>query len=299
MRVLLLGGTGSIGTAVTRTLAAAGHHILALSRSEASDRKLADLGAAMFRGDLREPEDWAHMVSSCEAIVHVAATFDDGMAETDRRVVDALLAATDDGGTRRRFLYTGGCWLYGATGDEIATEDRPFDPLPSFAWMIERGARLLAAPQFSTAIIHPAMVYHEDGGVFSRFIDPAKAGRPIEIWGAPDTRWPLIHRDDLAAAYRLLLERPELTGHFNAAAQEGVRVDDIAAEIAGRFGRPARFPVRSVEDLVAEYGGWAEGPTLDQQMSAAKLRKAAGWTPRRPFWQTCLNQALDPLVAGV
>ncbi len=279
MRILLLGGTGSIGTAVTRELVTAGHHILALSRSEASDRTLADLGAVVFRGDLREPQAWAHMVGSCEAVVHVAATFSDDMGEVDRRVVEALLSATEGSGAGRRFLYTGGCWLYGATGDEIATETRPFNPLPSFAWMLEHGAKLLEAPQFSTAILHPAMVYHEAGGVFARFVEQARAGQPIEIWGSPETRWPLIHRGDLATAYRLLLERPDLTGHFNAAAEEGVRVKEIAAAIAGHYGRPNEFPVLTVEGLIAEHGGWAEGPSLDQQMSAERLRGETGWRP--------------------
>ncbi|MEM7426107.1 MAG: NAD-dependent epimerase/dehydratase family protein [Pseudomonadota bacterium] len=280
MRILLLGGTGSIGTAVVRELVAAGHHILALSRSETSDGKLTAAGAAAFRGDLREPEDWAHMVASCAAVVQVAATFEDDMGEVDRRLVDALLAATTGPGPRRRFLYTGGCWLYGATGEDIATEDGSFNPLSSFAWAVENGERLLRAGQFSTAILHPAMVYHEEGGVFERFVAQARSGEPLEIWGSPDTRWPLVHRDDLAVAYRLLLGRPELTGHFNVAAEEGVRVKQIATAIAGRYGSPKEFPLKAVDDLVAEHGAWAEGPTLDQQMSAAKLRQATGWAAK-------------------
>src|SRR5437016_5034036 len=42
-----------------------------------------------------------------------------------------------------RLIYTGGCWLFGATGDELATEETPFRPLPAFAWMVPQLRRVL------------------------------------------------------------------------------------------------------------------------------------------------------------
>jgi nucleoside-diphosphate-sugar epimerase len=145
--------------------------------------------------------------------------------------------------------------------------------------MVKNAKRLMGTPSLSTAVVHPAMVYHADGGVFDRFLGDAREGRAIEIWGSPDTRWPLIHRSDLARAYCDLLERPELTGHFNAVAEQGVRVGDIARTIAQAFDNTLSPSIASVDEVVAQHGAWAKGPTLDQQMSAAKLRAATGWTP--------------------
>ena len=54
-----------------------------------------------------------------------------------------------------RFIYTGGCWLFGATGDAIATEETALDPLPAFAWMVPHLARVLAAPEVDGIVIHP------------------------------------------------------------------------------------------------------------------------------------------------
>jgi hypothetical protein len=31
--------------------------------------------------------------------------------------------------------------------------------------------------------------------------------------------------------------------------------------------------------LIAEHGEWAEGPTLDQQMSSRKIRDSLNWQP--------------------
>jgi len=121
-----------------------------------------------------------------------------------------------------RLIYTGGVWLYGATGDNPADDSAaagtPFHPIADFAWAVNNGKALLASPQFSTAVNHPAMVYHQTGDAFARYIARAQDHSPIEIWGRGATRWPLVHRDDLAVAYRLLLEQPILTGHFNTSA---------------------------------------------------------------------------------
>lgn len=280
MRIFVLGGTGSIGTGIVLELRDSPHETLALSRSEAADAHLLAMGATPVRGDLRDPEAWVHKAVTSDAVVHAAATFADDMAAVDERVVTALIAAASTVGTRCRMLYTGGCWLYGETGDRVATEDHPFDPLPAFAWMIDHGRRLSDAPAFSTAIVHPAMVYHSGGGVFRGFVEAAREGRPIEIWGSPQTRWPLVHRSDLARAYRLLLERPDLEGHFNVVSEQAVRVGEIVDTVARAVGSGLPSMVRSIEEVVAEHGAWARGHALDQQMSAARLRSQTGWAPQ-------------------
>lgn len=279
MRVFILGGTGSIGTAVTAELCRRSHEVMALSRSGAADDKLRRLGANACRGDLRAPAAWAVEATSHDAIIHAAATFSDDMGDVDTHVVSALIEAAKQTRHKPRLIYTGGCWLYGETGNAVATEDSRFDPIPAFSWMVGNAARLLAAPAFSAAILHPAMVYHADGGVFHRFIEPAREGRPMEIWGDRQTRWPLIHRSDLARAYCDLLERPDLTGYFNASAEKGVRVGDIVDAIAQAFGNTLPPVTLSAGDLVLQHGAWAIGPTLDQEMSAEKLRSETGWTP--------------------
>lgn len=215
-------------------------------------------------------------MSEIDGIIQAAATFEEDMGPVDRRVLTALARAAQTAGTRPRFIYTGGCWFFGETGDEIATEESPFNPLPEFDWMVENAARLAASSAFSTAIIHLAMVYSEEGGVFARFVENASKKELIEIWGNAGIRWPLVHRDNLASAYRLLLERPDLTGHFNASAQTGKKVGDIAAWFAGASG----IAVNPAEKAVAAYGKLAEGPMLDQQISSAKLRIVCHWVPR-------------------
>ncbi|MFY0309468.1 NAD-dependent epimerase/dehydratase family protein [Leisingera sp. D0M16] len=277
MKVLILGGTGSIGAAVTWELVRSGHQVTGLSRSAASDRKLEAMGACPLRGDLRSPGCWVREVARTDALIQLAATFDDDMAEADTTAIAAILRQAALRPEPLRLIYTGGCWLYGATGNRVADETSPLRPIKPFAWMQENGETVLASPALTAAVLHPAMVYHEDGGAFSRYLEAARSGKPFEIWGSIATRWPLVHRADLARAYRLLLEQPQLTGHFNASAETGVPVAEITGEIARRHGHDASYVVRSLKHVLIKYGAWAEGPALDQQMASHRLRRLTGW----------------------
>src|SRR5215471_19095664 len=106
MRVLILGGTGSIGTAVTSALAAEGDEILALARSEASATRLGTLGASPIRGDIRDPAAWVHTVPPLDAIVHAACDYAPDMGAVDDRLLDALLPVLASWPKKPRFVYT-------------------------------------------------------------------------------------------------------------------------------------------------------------------------------------------------
>lgn len=286
MKVFILGGTGTIGTGLIRELVTRGHAVTGLSRSETADQKLIQEGVQPLRGDLSAPEDWAERAVSFDAVIHVADTFDDTMAEIDERLTTTLSNAAAQRQSPLRLLYTGGCWLYGATGDHVATEESPFVPLSAFNWMIAGQRKLLSSPHLSCVVLHPAMVYDENGGVFEKFLNNARQGDAFEVWGSNQTRWPLVERSDLARAYAELLDHPELCGHFNATSQDGVKVSDIISALAHSCDHPNEVKIRTVEELVAEYGSWAEGPTIDQQMSSQKLQSLTQWRPRYTDFRT-------------
>jgi nucleoside-diphosphate-sugar epimerase len=281
MRILILGATGYIGSAVLENLIEHHHSVLALARTAKAEKYLAEMGAEVLPGDLRAPQAWSHAIRQVDAVIHLAATFSEDMGDVDRALVDALTAEAMEGSRTIRFLYTGGCWLYGETGERVASEDSPFNPLPAFAWMLENFRTVLAAACFDGIFLHPAMVYDRDGGAFARFVSGAKETGTIEVIGSLKTRWPLVHREDLASAYRLALTKAIPGEAYNIAAQEGVPVGEIVRVIARRFGIQRATLLRSVPDAVAELGTWAAGPALDQQMCAEKARATLGWRPQK------------------
>lgn len=71
MRILVTGGGGFIGSAVTRRLLREGHQLRVYQRSDAS--QLAAEGVEVYRGDLQDREAMGRAVEGCEAVFHVAA----------------------------------------------------------------------------------------------------------------------------------------------------------------------------------------------------------------------------------
>lgn len=257
MRILVLGGTGSIGAAVVRELVSRGHEVHGLARSQASAAKLAGLGAMPLAGDIAAPNAWTGRLPQLDAVIHAACDFGTDMGAVDRRLLGGLLPALAAQANKPRFIYTGGCWLFGATGDAVATEETALDPLPVFAWMVPQLERALAAPEVDGVVIHPAMVYAADGGVFDRFAREAATRSAVRVVGSETVRWPLVHSDDLAVLYALALERAPARSRWIGAANDGVTVGRIARAFAERFGTRDQNPqVMSADAAAAE---WASG----------------------------------------
>lgn len=279
MNVFLLGGTGYIGSAILKNLVENEYTVVALARSEESEQKLLSMGAEVVRGDIREPAKWSSVIHTMDAIIHTAVTFTEDMGDVDFKLVKQLVRESKRASKKIRFIYTGGNWLYGETGDHIATENTPFDPLPAFSWMIEHSAIITHAPNLEGMVIHPAMVYDRNGGVFERFIKKARNKERMEVIGTLDKRWPLVHRMDLAEAYRLVLEHGTAGESYNVATERGVPVSEIIRVLRNRFGVEKEPVIKSVADAINEQGSWVAGYALDQQMSSQKMKETLGWEP--------------------
>lgn len=280
MRVFVLGGTGSIGAPVVRELIRGGHAVTALARSGESATKLLSMGASVLKGDLRQPAEWMPQLPSIDAVVNVAGMYADDEEETARKLLDCLLPRLCREAAPVRFVYTGGCWLFGVTDGAVTTESSAFSPLPAFAWAIEHIERLLATDRIWPIVIHPAMVYSVDGGVFGGMYAEAASGRAVRIVGAETVRWPLVHQDDLADLYRLALEKASPGDSYIGSAIDGVPVGQLARAFSRSLCGQEMAPViTSEQDAVAELGSWAAGYGRDQLQSGDKARRKLGWRP--------------------
>src|SRR3974390_975271 len=173
LRVLVLGGTGSIGASVGRALRSRRNGGLGPARPGSSADRLSSLGAQPVRGDIRWPDEWANVVESVDAVVQVVGDFTADADSIGRNLISTILRRLEArrSGPAPAYIYTGGCWLYGATGDCVATEDSPLNAPAEWAWSIDHLRMVLAALQVRGIVIHPAMVYERDGGVLAPFRD--------------------------------------------------------------------------------------------------------------------------------
>jgi nucleoside-diphosphate-sugar epimerase len=281
MRVLVLGGTWSIGAPVVRELVRGGHEVTALARSRVSAQRLTQLGAQPLAGDISAPRPWLDLLRPVDGVIHAAATFDENEEATERCLLDGLLPFLyrDKRGTK--FIYTGGCWLFGATGGVLVNEDAPFHPPPACSYAVTQIRRVFGTAGVHAVVIHPAMVYEPQGGVFARFRSDAVERDAVRVAASEHVRWPLVHADDLAVLYRLALEDGRSQVSYIGAAIDGLQVGRIARAFARRYGSPRSDPEIISEDaIVMELGEWARGYALDQCLSGRKAQQILGWQPR-------------------
>ena len=75
VRAFVTGATGFVGSHVARALAERGAQLRLLVRSSSPTRNLEGISAEHVVGDLREPERLKSVLSSCDAVFHVAADY--------------------------------------------------------------------------------------------------------------------------------------------------------------------------------------------------------------------------------
>ena len=281
MRVLVTGATGLIGGAVARRLAAAGHDVVGLARSEASAVKLTDMGYQAAYGDLEDAASIANAVRSIDAVVHAASPNDQNSQVYDEAATRAIIDALR--GTSKRFLYTGGCFVYGATGDTPATEESLLDPLEMVRFRQALEVEILgaAADDVHGIIIRPAWVYGNHAWTTMMMYGSAREHGAARYVGNGQNRWTCVHVDELADLYLLALKKAPATSIFNGAHGAAIPLIEIAraaSEGAGAAGRVAEWPLEEARQAL---GGFADAIACDQVVSGERAERELGWLPLR------------------
>ncbi|MEM7068769.1 MAG: NAD-dependent epimerase/dehydratase family protein [Pseudomonadota bacterium] len=280
LKVLVLGATGSIGSAVVGALLKRNHRVTGLARSAGAEQAIATKGAEVLRGDIREPKLWIEAVRDFDAVAHCAITWTDDMDAVDRNLTAHLLKALSTPDAGKSLVYTSGCWGYGATGNLVATEKTPLVSFPEFDEHMALAEEVRMSKQLRGMVIHPAMVWDRDGGTLSHMIEDARSRGQIRVVGTIHTRWTMVHAEDIVSLYALMIERGEAGSVYNGSGTEGIEVYKVAETLAARFGNaqpPELITEEEAEDFI---GSWASGYALDQQMSSAKAMHELGWQPK-------------------
>ncbi|KXJ50829.1 MAG: hypothetical protein AXW12_03225 [Thalassospira sp. Nap_22] len=286
MRVFVTGGTGLIGSAIVENLIQHQHDVVALARSRASHKMLADLGATPIRGDITNPTAWVSDLPNVDAVIHTACDFSDQMPGIDANLLDHLIPALHRMPGMVRFVYTGGVWCYPQTQPgQIGDETLPFATLPEFDWMIAGLNRILGDEKLHGVIIHPGCVYatgrRGHTGLFERAITAAQSNKVITIVGGDHIDQPMVHTDDLADLYRRALCNAKPGSSYIGVAINGVSNDAVAKLIASHFAiEDCQFETISKQTAMSRLGNWAEGLGHHQHLSSAKAMLELGWAPK-------------------
>lgn len=281
MRIFVTGASGYIGHAVTGELAAAGHEVTGLVRSDEKAELMRRLGARAVIGDIGDPATYREHAAEHDGIVHTA--FDmQRPAETDRRAVETLLSVAA-GSKRKVLIYTSGVWVLGETGDTPASESTPTDhPLHLVAWRtaIERMVLEAGVHHLATVVLRPGIVYGGRGGIPGSYFQSAEEEGAARYVGDGSNRLPLIHLEDLARCYSRLVEH-HARGVFHAVDGNAVPLAEVArsaSEAAGKGGATRSIPL---EEARRTLGPFADALVLDQVVESRRGAEI-GWRPEHP-----------------
>jgi nucleoside-diphosphate-sugar epimerase len=280
MKVFVTGATGYVGAAVTAALVKAGHQVTGLSRHGDRDGAVAALGARPIRGELGGLKALVPQMAEHDALIHAAVDYGLG-PPADEEAILALLAAAGQAGRAMQVVYTSGVWVLGETRTK-ATEGAPLlQPAAAVAWRVGHERRVLesATHNVTTAVIRPGIVFGERRGLVSPWFAGAAKEGVARFVGSGQQRWAFIHRDDLAALYRAVLER-RAAGIFHGVdgASPTVRAAAEAASHAAGKGAVQAIPV---EEARKTMGPMADALAMDQVVASARGAEV-GWTPAHP-----------------
>ncbi len=284
-RVFVTGATGYLGSAIAARMARAEHEVYGLTRHATQERTLESIGVRPVVGDLAEPESWVGILQNCDAVVHAAFDAETGASDQDHNALEAFRVAALDGRVRR-VMYTSGIWVHGESADKPIDESTPLKPLEISQWRVahEEIAIELATHDVTTVILRPGTVYGEGRGILGAWFAEAREKKSITYPGDGSQHWPLVHRDDLADAYLLVLEHGKAGERYLLTDESRFTVKQLAEAAAAAAGVPAQpWPA---DELVATLGLYGKALLHDQVVTSAKARRELGWVPRHTSFVT-------------
>jgi nucleoside-diphosphate-sugar epimerase len=285
MRVFVTGATGFIGSAITRDLIDAGHHVTGLARSDVAAAALVEAGAQAYRGALDDADSLRRAAAASDGVIHTAFqnvgpdTDFAAACAADLRAVEILGEAL--AGSDRPFVVTSGTALL--PPGRLATEDDAAVPgFPRAA--SEEAALSFAARGVRACVVRLAASVHsgeaDKKGFVPSLIGFARATGVSAYVGDGSNRWPAVHQLDAARLFRLAVESAPAGSRLHGAAEEGVPFRDIAAAIGAHLDLPAT--AISPEEAEGHFAWLAHFVSIDNPTSSALTRKQLGWTPVRP-----------------
>jgi len=279
MTVVMAGGTGLLGTALTRALRADGHRVLVLTRHPRHDDDRS------WSPDPSASREWMRVVDGTDAVINLAGESIAGgrwtparkKAIRDSRIqaTSALVTALSTAARRPPvFLSASAMGLYGNRGDEPLTEDSSAgsDFLADVCRDWERLA-LEAAPASRVVRLRTGLVLDRRGGALPQLALPFRffAGGPVGS-GRQYMSW--IHIDDWVAMVQWALATSAVSGAINLTAPTPVTNEEFAHTLGRVLHRPAfmrapafalRFVMGEMADALA-LGGQRVLPARAQTM---------------------------------
>lgn len=304
--ILITGGTGLIGKALSRELAGQGHDLIILTREQkpSTDRKIRYAVWDPIKGTID-----LEAVLASDYIIHLA-----GAGVADKRwskkrkqeIVDSrvksgeLLVKTLTGNPNKvkALLSASAIGFYGE--DPVIPNPRPFteddaaaqDFLGQACVAWEKSLDGLAGTAIRIVKYRTGIVLSPDGGALKEFIKPLRFGLAT-ILGSGRQMISWIHIADMVRLYTTALNDPSMNGVFNAVAPAPVNNKDLVLKLAKTERKNSFIPIHVPAFALKIAMGEMSTEVLKSSTVACDKLHIAGYTFLYPSIDAALQQLLE------
>lgn len=301
MRVVLIGGSGFIGSAMVQAWASQ-HSLTVLTRHPESTRKRLPETVQVGEWNGQTQGAWVQTLAESEVVVNLAGEtiaqrwtpevkqrLFTSRVETTRLLVEAMRDLPQRPPT---LLQASAIGIYDQHPETVADEDSP----PGKGFLAELGTawEASARPAESLGVrvcyMRFGIVLGAGGGALERMLTPFKlgVGGPIGS-GRQWLSW--IHIDDVVKGAQFLMERSDLSGAFNFTAPHPVTMAEFARTLGRVLLRPS-FVRTPAFVLRLMFGEMAESLLMGSRVLPKRLMEA-GYRFRYPALENALRAVLQ------
>jgi uncharacterized protein len=250
-RVLVTGGTGFIGRALTRALAERGDHVTLLARDTRAAKAQAPRGVRVVHWDGRAAGPWQDELAVVDAVVHLAGSpvavrwtdeskkrIEESRVATTRLVAEAIGKAAKKPAVLVSASATG---YYGASRpgeelDEDSAAGKDFLAKVCSRW--EEAAQAVKEHGVRHVQLRIGIVLGPGGGAVKEMVMPLRlfVGGPI---GKGDNELSWVHVDDVVGMAIWAVDGDSIEGPVNAVSPFPTTGRELATTMASVLGRPS------------------------------------------------------------
>ena len=265
MNVIVTGGAGYVGAALTPYLLSKGHKVSVIDLMIYGDDVLQkNSNLKIIKGDIRDQDLLNKIIPNHDVIIHLACISNDPSFELNPQLgksinLDAFrpLVEISKKNKIKRFIYASTSSVYGIKSEKDVSESMSLEPLTDYSkYKVECEIILnkYISDDFTPVTIRPATVCGYSPRqrldvVVNILTNLAYHKREISIFGGKQLR-PNIHIEDMIRAYETLIDAPQnkVAGEIFNAGYENFSVSELAIIVKNIIGDDVKLNLQQTND---------------------------------------------------
>ena len=299
--ILVTGGAGFIGSALTRRLLADGYEVTVIDNLSNGRMENVSQEARFIKADLAMETTYREIAGiPFDAVFHLASqssgalSFEDPMADMKSHLfITFSLLQLSLKRKVSRFMFSSSTTLYGDTNGLPVNEDCPVNPKTYYATgklACEDYIRFFFGQGLPTTVFRLPNVYgpgqnlqNKDQGMVSIYLSYIMEGQPILVKGSRDRFRDFIYIDDVVDGWMKGFASPDTIGKtYNLASGKKSTVDQVLEGLKTACGKP---------DYPVEFATGTPGDQSGLVADISRIQKETGFNPK-----TGLQEGLKKMV---